>query len=253
MYKLYFLILLFVSVSMLTNCHNTDYEITTNPIQLALNNPSRNDYDKSRDKQRKTETILAIASIKPGMSVADLDAGSGYYSELFSYLVGNTGKVYLQNAERFVTNKPHEIEKRLEGNRLPNVFRIDSSFNNLKIPQNLDLIFIGLAFHDVFAKQQNANWNADPDVYLRQLYNSLGNDGRLLLIDHSAVKGSGILATDTIHRIDEEFTIKTLESVGFKLILSSDILRNPSDDPNMLIWDEKVYKKTDRFVLLFSK
>lgn len=238
------------------NCSEDPHVIYPNEhnlIQKALSHQERTDYEKSRDKQRKAEAILAIAAIKPGMKVADLDAGSGYYSELFSYLIGDEGRVYLQNAPRYTTNNGDKLTKRLENNRLSNVVRLDSEFNNLKLPNDLDLIFIGLAFHDVYVNQKNPEWNGDPKIYIKQLYDSLSEDGKLLIIDHNAPLGSDTKHTNKLHRIDELFVISQLESVGFKLVLSSDILRNPEDDMSVFIWDENVFRKTDRFVLLFSK
>ena len=86
-----------------------------------------------------------------------------------------------------------------------------------------------------------------------RLKDALKDGGKLIIIDHSAAKGTGIDAANTLHRIDEEFTIRQFESIGFKLQSSSDFLRNPKDNPSLLIWDDKVYQKTDRFILLFTK
>ena len=238
---------------LLISCNRSEQHSINGPIQKALANEDRSDYDSSRDIQRKAESILALAAIKPGMKIADLDAGSGYYSELFSYLVGDKGKVYLQNTQRYVKNHSDKIEKRLVNNRLPNVIRLDSSFNDLQLPNGLDLIFIGLAFHDIYVPQHQEDWNANPQLYIQQLYNSLVDGGRLLIIDHASNDDPQNKTPELLHRINEDFAIKSIESVGFKFVLSSDILRNPSDDRSLIIWDKKSYRKTDRFVLLFQK
>ena len=48
--------------------------------------------------------------------------------------------------------------------------------------------------------------------------------------DHAAKPGSPISSADDLHRIDEDFLKKEVESVGFKLVGESQVLRNPADD-----------------------
>jgi len=187
------------------------------------------------------------------MSIADIDAGSGFFTELFSYLVGSNGHVYLQNAQRYVINHSDEIEKRLNDNRLPNVTRIDSSFNDLKLPNNLDLIFISLAFHDIFVPQHRKKWNSDSAKYYPQIYKSLKLGGRVMIIDHSAKDGSGTKDTASLHRIDEIYTINKFLAAGFELSYKDNLFRNQKDERTLSIWDKSLYKKTDRFILIFTK
>ena len=73
------------------------------------------------------------------------------------------------------------------------------------------------------------------------------------MIDHAAVDGSGSSAAKQLHRIDEKFSRQDIESRGFVQVASSDLLRNPKDERILKIWNEKVRKKTDRFILLFKK
>ena len=74
-----------------------------------------------------------------------------------------------------------------------------------------------------------------------------------MIIDHSAAAGSGISAAQDIHRIDEVYAIQDVESNGFKLTATSDVLRNPEDDRTKMVFDKGVRGNTDRFVLLFEK
>ncbi len=60
-------------------------------------------------------------------------------------------------------------------------------------------------------------------------------------------------AAPSLHRIDEEFAIQDIQSVGFVLQEKLELLRNPSDDYTRDIWDDAVSGRTDRFVLLFEK
>jgi len=226
---------------------------TLNSEQKALYNPDRPDADRDQDETRMAEQMLSIAAVKPGMIVADLDGGSGYYTELFSSLVGDKGRVYLQNGQRFVSGHSDKLDARLKNGRLANVERIDSGYKELNLPENIDLIFISLAFHDVYVSQNKEEWNADIPAYFAQIKNALKEGGRLMIIDHSAAKGTGSASANKLHRIEEDFTREAFEDIGLTVVSSSDVLRNSSDDPTVSIWNDKVKGKTDKFILVFSK
>src|SRR5690349_3414500 len=51
-------------------------------IDAALANPERTAADRERDARERPAEVLAFAGVKPGMTVADLFAGAGYYSEI---------------------------------------------------------------------------------------------------------------------------------------------------------------------------
>lgn len=253
MIKLSHIILSALLAISVMSCSDDIDPSTLNVEQKALYNPDRPDADRDQDESRMAEKILTIAAVKPGMIVADLDGGSGYYTELFSSLVGEKGKVYLQNGQRFVSGHGEKLETRLKNGRLANVERIDSGYKDLKLPDGIDLIFISMAFHDVYVSQNEEEWNADIPGYFAQLKRALKEGGRLVIIDHSAAKGTGSESANKLHRIDEEFTRKSFENIGLTVVSSSDVLRNSSDDPTISIWNDKVSGKTDKFILVFSK
>src|SRR5882757_1976869 len=67
----------------------------------ALKHAGRPAGDSARDALDHPAEILRLAGIKPGMEVADVLAGDGYYSELLSYIVGPKGHVLLINNASF--------------------------------------------------------------------------------------------------------------------------------------------------------
>lgn len=221
--------------------------------EQSLYQPNRFSDDKSRDKKRKPLDILKFSGVEPGMRVLDLFGGGGYYTELFSYIVGEKGKVYLQNNTLFLRSSKDTIEKRLKNNRLKNVVRIDSEFKDMQLPNSVDLIFIGLSYHDIYIKRKEPIITTTRDEFFPQIYAALKPGGKLLIIDHAAKIGSGISATAKLHRIDEEWAVKDIESAGFKLVGTSDVLRNPKDSRDLDIWKKKFYHNTDRFVQLYVK
>ena len=67
------------------------------PIEASIASPERTDKDRERDAREKPAEVLAFAGVKPGMTVVDMFAGSGYYTELLAGVVGPTGKVLSVN------------------------------------------------------------------------------------------------------------------------------------------------------------
>ena len=235
----------------LSGCSKNLDEMSLN--QQSLYQPNRYSEDKVNDKNRKPLAILDFSEVKPGMQVIDLLGGGGYYTELFNYIVGDTGKVYIQNNSLFLRFSKKELDKRLKNNRLKNVVRIDSEFANMKLPENTDLIFMGLSYHDIYVPRKDPVIMTSHNEFFPQIYAALKPGGKLLIIDHAAKTGTGKTMAAKLHRIDEKWAIKDIESAGFKLIKTLNVLRNPDDDHTLDIWKKKFYHKTDRFIQLYEK
>ena len=239
-----------------TTCQACDEKVNFSKlshIEKSIYNPERSDDDREQDGKRKLPEILKLLEIKDGMSIVDLDAGSGYFTEIFSYLVGKKGKVYLQNGPRFLSKNSKLVEDRLIDRRLPNVTRIDSSYINMSLPEKIDIIFASKVFHDIYVIRETKSWNADKPLYFSQLRDSLKAGGKLVIIDHSAEKDTEYRSANNLHRIEKDFTRKQFESNGFILIKESDLFRNPEDDKSVSIWDKKYRGKTDQFFMIFKK
>ena len=221
--------------------------------EQSLHQPDRFSDDKSNDKRRKPKDILEFSNIKPGMTIIDLLGGGGYYTELFNYIVGEQGKVYIQNTSLFLRFSKEELDKRLKGNRLKNVIRIDSDFHDMKLPKDIDLMFIGLSYHDIYVTRDDKLLMAKREEFFPQIFAALKPGGKLVIIDHAAKVGTGNSLSTKLHRIDEEWAIKDIESAGFKLVKTLDVLRNPEDNYDLDIWNKKVFRKTDRFIHLYEK
>ncbi len=63
-------------------------------IAAAVADSARPDPDKARDAHRKPAETLAVAGVKPGLVVAELAPGRGYYTRILAKAVGPSGKVY---------------------------------------------------------------------------------------------------------------------------------------------------------------
>jgi predicted methyltransferase len=220
----------------------------------AVAHAGRSAADIQRDQLDHPADILRLSGIKPGMKVADVLAGDGYYSELASYIVGPTGKVLLINNAAF-DKWSDGLAARLQGGRLGNVEHqtLDLDRMNLK-PASLDAIFLVKVYHDLYWVDAEGVWpKVEVDGVLKQLARALKPGGTLLLVDHSAKPGSGNSVAGSLHRIEEDFAIKDFESHGFKVVAKSDVLRRPDDARDLISYKGPALGKTDRFVVVFRK
>ena len=242
--------LLIFAICYLVGCNNDVSQLPIN--EQAIQRSNRFSDDIAKDGYRKPLEVLNFIQIKPGMAVVDILGGGGYYSELFSHIVGQNGQVYLQNNSLFLRFSKKELTKRLKNNRLKNVIRLDSEYADMKLPSNVDVLFFGLSFHDFFVQRDDPVITAIPESFIKQITASLKPGGLLIVLDHSSEANIGIGKTSQLHRIDEKWVQKKLKSEGFIFLEKLDNLRHPNDDFSLDIWNKKVFHKTDRFIHIYQ-
>ena len=106
-------------------------------FRALLANPDRSAEDQARDAGRKPAEVLEFLQIGPAMTVIDLIAAGGYYTEVLSLRVGSEGRVYAQNPALVLKFRDGANDKamtaRLADDRLKNVIRWDHEFDDLGI------------------------------------------------------------------------------------------------------------------------
>jgi predicted methyltransferase len=211
--------------------------------KAAIANPARLDDDRKGDAKRKPAEFLAFAKVRPGMKVLDVAAGGGATSALLAAAVGPTGQVWAQSA------KPSpKLDARLAASPMPNLRPVVAPFDN-PVPADtpsLDLITINMSYHDI------VNTPADRAAMNKRLYDALKPGGALVIIDNAAKEGSGLTATNTLHRIDEAAVVAEVTRAGFALDAKSDYLRAPGD-PRDQPFFKMEGKPDDKFALRFVK
>src|SRR5882757_8939387 len=175
----------------------------------AVAHAGRSAADLKRDSLDHPADILRLSGIKPGMRVADVLAGDGYYSELAGYVVGPKGKVLMINNAAFDHWSDGPLQARLESHRLGNVEHETLDLNHMNLaPGSLDAVFLVKVYHDLYWVDTDGAseglWpKIDTSAVLDQLSRALKPGGVLLLVDHSAKPGSGTTVASGLHRIEE--------------------------------------------------
>jgi len=220
----------------------------------AVNHAGRSAADIERDPKDKPASVLRLTGIGPGMHVVDVLGGNGYYSEILSYLVGPKGEVLLVNNPGF-DGYDTSWKERLAGNRLPNVTHRAVDLSAMQLgAATFDAALLVKVYHDLYWKElTDGPPKTDAKSVLDQIARALKPGGVLLVVDHSAKAGTGSADADSLHRIDEVFARRDIESHGFKLIAHTDILRDPSDDRTKISYKPPALGHTDRFVYIFRK
>ncbi len=220
----------------------------------AVARPGRSAADLKRDSTDRPADVLRLSGIKPGMQVADFFAADGYYSELLSYVVGDTGHVLLLNNVPYDKFVKDAWKTRIEKQHLANVEHRTVDPANMGLNDaSLDAIVMVKVYHDLYWVDPG-NWpKIDVPPVLDQIARALKPGGILVVVDHSAKPGSGSSAATPLHRIDEAFMRKDLESHGFKVVAKSNVLRKPRDKLDEISYQEPMLGKTDRFVYVFRK
>ena len=227
-------------------------------FDAAVAHDGRPAADSTRDALDHPAQILRLAGIKPGMQVADVLAGDGYYSELLSYIVGPQGHVFLINNAAYDEWSDPDMGKRLAGNRLANVTHQTVDLNDMKLAAaSLDAVLLIKVYHDLYwvDTRPASPWptHIDAGGVLEQLSKALKPGGILLLVDHSAKPGHGSSDASELHRIEEAYAVRDFQAHGFKVAAKSDLLRRPDDARDQITWKGPMLGKTDRFVLVFRK
>ena len=228
-----------------------DYEAIGN---AAVNDPDRWPDDAANDERRKPVETLAFMKIAPGMSVFEVEAGGGYFTELFSHAVGAEGSVVMQNPEGILVFVGEEIEARLADNRLTNVIESISLFDNLDAEDSsIDLATWVLGPHELYFIQDDGSNLGDPAGSFEEVFRVVKPGGAFVAIDHSTVDGASEEVSTELHRIDKARVINMAEAAGFVLDVEGDFLANPEDDRAVMVFNPAVRGKTDQFALRFNK
>ena len=215
-------------------------------ITAAVADAGRPAADKERDANRKPAETVAFAGVKPGMTIAELGPGRGYYTRILAKTVGPTGKVFA-----VVTSAQAARPGALDAlNALtaayPNIKIVTVDYATMMLPEKADLFWTTENYHDFH------NNGGDIAALDKAVFNNLKPGGIFYVEDHSAAPGAGLAATSQFHRMDEAVAKSELTAAGFKLDGEGDLLRNPADN-KAASNSEAGHFSSDRFMLRMKK
>ena len=217
----------------------------------AIADPARPAADRERDAARKPAELLAFAGVKPGQKVGDFVMGGGYVTRLLAGAVGPSGKVYaFQPAEFIAFKKQYGDDQAAVDAAYANVDAVAGSFAAPPFPEPLDTIITVQNFHDLYLKPFPEGTG---DKASAALFAALKPGGTLIVVDHSAVDGSGTTLSDSLHRIDKATVVAALTKAGFTLDAESGLYARPEDPRTANVFDPSIRGKTDQFALRFRK
>jgi len=163
-----------------------------------------------REAEEAPSKALAALELKPGMVVADIGAGSGYYTTRMSRLVGATGRVYATDVQ------PGMIEllnRRIQSEGLGNVSPVLSGMDDPKLPpQSIDLAIMVDVYHEL----------QTPQVFLQKLREVFKPGGRLVLVEFR--KEDPKVPILEVHKMSVAEVRSELEPEGFVLDKVIDVL-----------------------------
>ena len=124
-----------------------------------------------RDRTGEAEEVMRLAEIAPGMSVADVGAGEGYYTVRLSPIVGRRGRVLAQDIVRVTRDR---LAQRVQRERLDNVaVRLGLPANPMLPEHSFDRIFLVHMYHEV----------TQPYEFLWHLREGLKPGGLVIVVD----------------------------------------------------------------------
>ena len=155
--------------------------------------------------------MLAYAGVKPSQIIGEFLPGGGYYTRLLSDIVGPHGKIYALETMRWGKEAIDATRQVLHEKGHGNVDMDLALFGNFHLPEQIDLFWTTLNYHDLHIARYG---NVDIAAFNRHVFDSLKHGGIYFIVDHAATKGSGIRDTPDLHRIDETTVIEEVKAAG---------------------------------------
>jgi ubiquinone/menaquinone biosynthesis C-methylase UbiE len=155
---------------------------------------------EEREVEENTSLLLKNLSIKPGMVIADIGAGSGYHSALLSKMVG-TGKVFAVDVEPEMIAY---LNERIKQEKLSRIVPVLSTEQKVFLPENtIDIMLLVDVYHEF----------SYPYEMALSMLAALKPGGKLVLVEFRSE--DPIVPIKTIHKMSKSQAIKEFKAAGF--------------------------------------
>lgn len=163
--------------------------------------------DPSRDAWQKPDTVIATLALKPGMTVADLGAGTGYFIGRLSRAVGANGLVLAVDPEPDMTRHLAERAKK-EG--LTNVLPVLGLFDDPLLPRGqVDRVLIVDTYHHIDARR----------AYFGRMRSALAKGGQVAIVDFH--KKPLPVGPPPEHKLERATVVEEMTGAGWRLAKES--------------------------------
>src|SRR5438270_2408742 len=161
-----------------------------------------------RDRLGEAEEVMELAGVKPGMSVADVGAGEGYYTVRLARVVGPKGRVL---GEDILPDVRDALSDRVQRERLDNVaVKLGTADNPMLPAASFDRIFLVHMYHEV----------ESPYAFLWHLREGVKPDGVVVVVDSNRpVKQHGMPPAE----LKCEFAALGMQPVKFSVLTGGDV------------------------------
>jgi len=164
----------------------------------------------SRNTDERSDEIIEALDIAPGATVADLGAGTGYFTWRLAQKVGSSGKVIAVDIQK----KMLELtESAVNAHGLTNVSYVLAAETDPRLPDaSLDMVFIAYSYHEF----------AQPEQTMAAVRRSLKPGGRLFVLEFA--KESRTAPASSTHKMSLDEIRREIEPLGFELDQMLDFL-----------------------------
>lgn len=180
-------------------------------INKSFKNPNVQTFIKrferdGREPYDRRKEIVKACKLKPGMTVADVGAGTGLFTRLFSDTVGPKGKVY---AVDIAKNFLKHINRMAKAEKRTNVTTVLCTQQSTNLPPNsVDIAFICDVYHHF----------EFPHKSMRSIHRALKPGGQVVLIDFHRIEGKSSKFVLGHVRAGKDVFVDEVKKAGFRVI-----------------------------------
>ena len=159
-----------------------------------------------RDREQKPDEVIKALAITEFMTIADIGAGSGYFTRKFVWEVQNKGMVYAVDIEPAMLKYNEEMVEHLH-TPYNAKFVVAKPDDPLLPPKSVDLVFLCNTYHHLEKR-------AD---YFKRVQAALTKNGRVAIIDFYHDDRSGPLGFPKDHLVPRDTVMQEMAEAGYKL------------------------------------
>jgi ubiquinone/menaquinone biosynthesis C-methylase UbiE len=163
--------------------------------------------DPARDGWQMPSRVIEVLTLSPNMSIADIGAGTGYFSIRLAKAVP-AGTVYAVDVEPSMLD---HIRKRALGEGLKNVVTVQANGTSPNLPKPVDVVIIVDTYHHLPGRP----------TYFRELQKSLVTGGRVAIVDFRKDSPEG---PPPEFRFEADQIVGEMKQAGYRLDAKHDFL-----------------------------